>query len=115
DPEDVALDRAEPVGGPAFRCRGDPLVEGGRLRGDRLRRLPREVVDFPFVQRRERLSGDVPLVQQEERRPARRAAAAHSTAPAETSTASTSTPHIVVSASATRSCTVRASRGSTTP
>ena len=62
-------------------------------------------------------AGHVPLVQERERGPAPLAAAeCHvSSSSIVTSTASTSTPSIVRSASATRTCTSRPASGSTTP
>src|SRR5207245_2338770 len=74
-PQNVALERTEPVGGPGVRRRRDPLVEMLRLLGDRAGEPGGELVRLALVERPKRLTGDVPLVEQEPRRPARLAPA----------------------------------------
>src|SRR6266550_2860831 len=115
DPKNVALDRAEAVGGPPLRRLGDPAVVVGSLRRDCLGRLACERIDLALVERRERLARDIPLIQEEQRSPARGAASAHSTSSTETSTLPMRSAHILASASATRSWTSRATSGSTSP
>src|SRR5581483_8113179 len=118
DAEDVALDRAEPVGGPVDGRLGDPRVELVRARGDGLREALRVRVDVTLVERTEGLAGDVPLEEDEDGRAARLPAAdgAHRTSSTTlTSTAATSTPHMRASASPTRSCTARATSGRKAP
>ena len=73
-------------------------------------------IDLAFEERCQLLPGDVPLVQQDERGPARRAPPAHyAISSTETSTLSTSSPEVAATASATRSCTARATSGTGTP
>src|SRR5205807_1896098 len=67
DPEDVPFDRAEPVGGPALGRLRDRPVELRRPLRDGLGKLARERVDVALVERRERLAGEVPLVEEKER------------------------------------------------
>src|SRR5439155_10113852 len=115
NPEHVPLDDSHPVGRPVLRRLVDARVERLRLLAHALRELLRERIDLAVVQRCERASGQIPLIEEEERCPAGRApAAAHArTSSTETSTASTRTPHIVSSAPATLSWTARASSGRT--
>src|SRR5262249_59101301 len=92
--EDVPLDGAEPVGRPLLRRVGDPTVELLDARGHRLGGLACELVDLALVQRGQRLAGHVPLVEQEESRSARGAAAeGHNSSSIATSTVRTSIPH----------------------
>src|SRR5439155_14150101 len=114
--EDVPLDRAEPVAGPAFRGGGDPTAELLDARRDRIGGVAGELVDLPLVQRGQRLAGHVPLVEQEEGGPAGGAAAErHTNSSIARSTLRTSTPHICSSALATCPWTSSASWGSTVP
>src|SRR6185437_13642244 len=100
--KDVPLDSAEPIGRPAFGGSGDPIVEIDHPGGYGLGCFPRKLVDLAFIERRERLAGHVPLVEQEERGPAGGSAAErHTSSSTTTSTLLTSTPHIRASASAT--------------
>ena len=105
DAEDVALDRAEPVGRPLVGRGGDARVELGRVRRHGLGDAPRVLVHLALVQRAERRLGDVPLVEQEHGCAARLAAADRAQAvellDRDTSTASTARPHMRASASAT--------------
>src|SRR6185312_4841165 len=111
--QDVPLECAEPVGRPLVGGCGDPHIQLLVLGDDRLRQLPRERVDLALEQGGQLLPGDVPLVEQDERRAARGPAAGHQPISAiSTSTRSTSRPVTCVRASPTRSCTARASPGS---
>ena len=104
DSEDVSFDCTEAVRRPVFRRLRNATVELGRLGRDGLRRLPRERVHLALVQRRERLTGHVPLIEQKQRRPpCCPPATAHSTSSTDTSIASIVTRHMVVKASATLS------------
>ena len=67
DPQDVPLDHAEPVGRPVGRGGGDPRVELRRPPATASASELRERVDLALVERRERLAGEVPLVEQGER------------------------------------------------
>src|SRR3954467_4852535 len=77
NPEDVALDRAEAIGRPPFRRGGDPLVELGRSCRYGVGGLTSEPIDLAFVEGRQGLPRDAPLVEEEERGPTGCAAAAH--------------------------------------
>src|SRR5262249_27480218 len=100
DAEDVPLDRAESLGRPSFGRVSDAAVELRRVCRDLLGSRPRPLVDVPLVEGGERLARHVPLIEEEERRPPS-GLAAHSISSTSTSTVSTITPHIVVSASVT--------------
>ena len=67
DAERAALDGAEPVGSPPLGRRGDPRVELGGSLGNRLGNAARPGVDLARVLRADRLAGEIPLVEQEER------------------------------------------------
>src|SRR5436190_15367647 len=75
EPEDVPLQRAEPVCGPLVGGLRDAPVELLAPLDDGFGELARVVVDLPFEERGELATGDVPLVQEHERGPARRTAA----------------------------------------
>src|SRR5215210_871216 len=77
DSEDVPLDCAKAFGGPPGRCPADPPVELLHLRRDALRGLPCEGVHLALVQRGQRLPRHVPLVEEQQRGPPRRAAPRH--------------------------------------
>jgi len=70
NPQDVPFEGAELLGRPIAGDGADPLVEPGGLLDDGLGETARERVDFALLARPERLSGEVPLVEEEERRPA---------------------------------------------
>src|SRR5690349_19543182 len=114
--QDVALEGAEAVGRPLVGGGGDARVELRVLRDDGLGELERERVDLALVQRGQLLAGDVPLVEEDQRRAARRPPAGHQAISAiSTSTRSTSSPETAASARPTRSCTARASSASDSP
>src|SRR5207247_419203 len=69
DPQDVALERTHALGGPLVRRLGHAAIEILGPGGDRARELGRELVRLALVQRRERLTGEIPLVEEKERRP----------------------------------------------
>src|SRR5437764_7632416 len=116
--QDVPLDGSEPVGRPVLGGLRDAPIELCDPRRDCLGGLARELVHFALVQRGERLTGHVPLIEKEERRSAGGAAAEghrSTSSSTETSTLRTSSPHIAARASATSAWTPRVSAGRTTP
>ena len=71
DAQRAPLDRAEAVGGPPVRCVRDARVELAGPLGDRLGDAARPRVDLARVLRADLLPGEIPLVEQEQRLPAR--------------------------------------------
>ena len=106
-PSRSAVQPSAAVGDPARRARSCS-------RDDRLGELARERVDLALVERRQRLPGDVPLVEQDERRAARRPPAGHQpiSAIVDVDALDLEAGDAAPSASPTRSCTARASSAS---
>src|SRR5207247_1974622 len=116
DPEDVALEHAEPIGGPLVGGLGDTPVEVLVLGDDGLGGLPGVGIDLTLEERGELLAGHVPLVEQDERGAAGSPASGrHAISSIDRSTRSISMPQAVPTACATRSCTVCASSGTIAP
>ena len=67
DAERAALDRSQPVRGPAIGCCGDPRIEGRGVRDRLLGELERPRLDLPRVLGAERGAREIPLVDEEER------------------------------------------------
>src|SRR5262249_50413728 len=76
NPQDVPLDDARAGGVPALGALAEAPVERRGAADDSRGELERERLDLALVERRERPLREVPLVEQEKRRPARRAAPA---------------------------------------